>query len=251
VAQASAASGDTVVLADGGYSGVALHLQASMSLTAAPGAHPVLHGDGTDAVVEVDAGTASVSGLTVTGGGTGIYATFAAGSLTVIGSTISGNDAGLYSVTQLTVTGSTIAANGTGLETQGPSAGQGLSVTNTTVSGNRNDGISLGKGVTSATLIGVTISDNGRFGLSEQGIADSGASVSLGSSLITGNELGCVYDNAPADAGYNVESGDTCALGSTSRAGVGDAAIGLQPLAANGSAGPQTRGPTNTTRRRP
>jgi hypothetical protein len=38
-----------------------------------------------------------------------------------------------------------------------------------------------------------------------------------------------------------VESDDTCGLGSSSRAGAGDAAIGLGPLAANGSAGPQTQ----------
>jgi parallel beta helix pectate lyase-like protein/uncharacterized protein DUF11 len=241
VGQANAASGDTVVLADGSYSGVALRLQASMSLTAAPGTHPVLHGDGTDAVVEAAAGTVSVSGLTVMGGAIGIGAATTAGPLTVTGSTMSGNSSyGLEAETSTTVAGSTIAANGvTGL-TVGPVDGPAISVTNTTITGN-NTGIELSKGSASVTLTGVTISGNSQLGLEEEGTGPSGDSVRLGSSLITGNGTGCFFDRTPADAGSNVESDDSCGLGSTSRVGVGDAAIGLGPLAANGSAGPQTQ----------
>ena len=241
VGQANAASGDTVVLADGSYSGVALHLQASMSLTAAPGAHPVLHGDGTDAVVEADAGTVAVSGLTVTGGAIGIGAAPTAGPLTVTGSTMSGNSSyGLVADTSTTVAGSTIAANGVIGLMVGPVNGPAISVTNTTITGNRT-GIELSKGSASVTLTGVTISGNSQLGVEEEGIGSSGDSVRLGSSLITGNGTGCFFDRAPADAGYNVESDDSCGLGSTSQVGVGDAAIGLGPLAANGSAGPQTQ----------
>jgi hypothetical protein len=154
---------------------------------------------------------------------------------------MSGNSSyGLDAETSTTVAGSTIAANGVIGLTVGPVDGPAISVTNTTITGN-NTGIELSKGSASVTLTGVTISGNSQFGLEEEGIGPSGDSVRLGSSLITGNGTGCFFDRTPADAGYNVASDDSCALGSTSRANVGDAAIGLGPLAANGSAGPQTQ----------
>jgi hypothetical protein len=241
VGLANAASGDTVALADGTYTGVALKLQASMSLTAASGAHPVLRGGGTDDVIDVEAGTASVSGLTVTGGTNGIDTEVTADMLTVTGSTISGNSSfGVDVGTQATVTGSTIAANGGGLSV-GSLDGKAISVTNTTITGNDGSGIELDKGSAVVTLVGLTISDNGGFPLNGDGTGPSGDPVSLGSSLITGNGDGCFFDRSPTDAGYNVESDDSCGLGSASRTNVGDAAIGLGPLAANGSAGPPTQ----------
>jgi hypothetical protein len=242
VGLANAASGDTVVLAAGTYTAVALKLQASMSLTAASGAHPVLQGGGTDDVIDVVAGTVSVSGLTVTGGTTGIATEVSADMLTVTGSTISGNSSsGVDAETQATVTGSTIAANGGIGLSVGSFDGKAVSVTNTTITGNDGSGIDLAKGSAVVTLVGLTISDNGGSPLRADGIGPSGDPVSLGSSLITGNGDGCFYDRAPADAGYNVESDDSCGLGSTSRTNVGDAAIGLGPLAANGSTGPPTQ----------
>jgi phage tail tape-measure protein len=93
VSQANADSGDTVVLADGTYTGVDLDLTASMSLIPASGAHPVLAGTGqeTASVLSVTAGTVSVSGLTITGGQSAVETFDDAGSLTVSGSTLSGN----------------------------------------------------------------------------------------------------------------------------------------------------------------
>jgi hypothetical protein len=237
VAQANGDSGDTVLLAGGTYTSVALQLEASMTLAAAPGAHPVLQGQGQDFnVVEVDAGTVTVSGLTVTAGDAGIQADDAAGPLTVTGSTIIGNsDPGIQSFGSVTVTGSTLAANSAGLSV----AEATLSVTNTTITGN-DIGLIVGD-ESSASVVGATISDNGQYGV----FVNSGPGaneVSLGSSLITGNGIaGCTPDSPPNDAGYNVESDNSCGLGSTSRTGVTDAAIGLGPLAANGSDGPQTQ----------
>ena len=81
---------------------------------------------------------------------------------------------------QTTVAGSTIAANGTIGLSVGSLDGKAVSVTNTTITGNDGSGIELAKGSAVVTLVGLTISGNGRFGLAEQGISESGASVSLG-----------------------------------------------------------------------
>jgi hypothetical protein len=241
VAQANNETGDTVVLADGSYAGVALRLTASMSLTAAPGAHPVLTGDGTSAddVILVDAGTVSVSGLTVTGGNIGIETLDAAGPLTVTGSTFTANLVGIEAGTATTVTGSTLSANGScGLQVFSTA---GASVTNSTSTGNGNCGIALENG-SSLTAIGDTISDNGT-GISSHLSSGSGSVVIVGSSVIAGNGRGCaVVPAVPfTDARYNVESDNSCGLGPASKTATGDAAIGLSPLAGNGSAGPQTQ----------
>jgi hypothetical protein len=242
VAQANAGSGDTVVLAGGTYTGVDLTLTASMSLTAAPGAHPVLTGTGVNAanVIGVEAATVSVSGLTITGGQSGIETFPGAGSLTVSGSTLSGNSIGIEASTNVTVTGSTMVANvASGLALLGP-PGTTASVTNSTITGNPTDGIDVDSDGALLTVVGTTFSDNGVYGLALEGDSD----VSVGSSVFAGNaDKGCASNSRSSvtDAGFNVESGNTCGFGSTSVTGVGDAAIGLGPLAANGSDGPQTQ----------
>ena len=241
VAQANADSGDTVVLADGTYTGVDLTLTASMSLTAAPGAHPVLTGtdEETANVVSVKAGTVSVSGLTITGGRSGIEIFPDAGSLTVSGSTLRGNSTGIEASTSVSVTGSTMVANvASGLDLLGTS-GMTASVTNSTITGNPADGIDVDGTGALLTVAGTTFSDNGQYGLAVGGDSD----VSVGSSVFAGNaNKGCVSIRpSVTDAGFNVESGNTCGFGSTSVTGVGDAAIGLGPLAPNGSDGPQTQ----------
>jgi Domain of unknown function DUF11 len=92
----------------------------------------------------------------------------------------------------------------------------------------------------SLTTIGVTLADNGQLGVDEFS-PFSHAAVSLGSSVIAGNGRGCVTNSPPTDAGFNVESDNSCGLGPKSVTGVGDAAVGLGALAANGSDGPQTQ----------
>jgi hypothetical protein len=242
VAQANADSGDTVVLAGGTYTGVDLTLTASMSLTAAPGAHPVLTGTGTTgAVIEADAGAVSVSGLTVTGGGIGIVSFHPAGPLTITGSTITGaNGQGIEADTSVAVTGSTIAGSGAeGLALEDQSPGATASVTDSTITGNHAVGIKIFKAGPLLTVVGSTISDNDEYGLDLSGDSAS----SIGSSVIAGNGIANCTGPPPnmSDAGFNVESGHSCGFGSTSVTGVGDAAIGLGPLAANGSDGPQTQ----------
>lgn len=239
VSQANTDSGDTVVLADGTYTGVDLTLTASMSLTAASGAHPVLTGTGEETanVVSVEAGTVSVSGLTITGGQSGIETFPGAGSLTVSGSTLRGNSTGIEASTSVSVTGSTMAANvGAGLDLPGVS-GITASVTNSTITGTDGEGIAVDGEGARLTVIGTTISDNAGSGI----VASGDPGISVGSSVFAGNAAGCALRLPPTDAGFNVESGNSCDFGSTSVTGVGDAAIGLGPLAANGSDGPQTQ----------
>jgi hypothetical protein len=239
VAQANADSGDTVVLAGGTYTGVDLTLTASMSLTAAPGAHPVLTGTGqvTANVLSVQAGTVSVSGLTITGDQSAIETFDDAGTLTVSGSMLSGNSTGIEASTSVSVTGSTMADNvGSGLNLLG-APGITASVTNSTITGTDGYGIVVdGRGAL-LTVIGTTISDNAASGL----IMTADAGIRVGSSVFEGNDRGCALPMPLTDAGFNVESDNSCGFGSTSVTGVGDAAIGPGPLAANGSDGPQTQ----------
>ena len=231
VAEANGDSGDTVVLADGTYTDVALNLTASMSLVAAPGAHPVLNGQGAhENVILVNAGSATISGLAVTNGDSGIQSGPSAQSLTVTGSTLTGNEIGIVAGTGLTLTGSTVADNGTVVQLNQGDA----TITNSTITGNEN-GIVMGAGNLTAT--GMTLADNGGDGLN---VEPGDGQVSLGSSLIVGNSpAGCF--GSVTDAGYNVASDDSCGLGSTSVSDVSAAAVGLGALAANGSAGPQTQ----------
>jgi hypothetical protein len=236
VTQANGDSGDTVVLAGGTYTGVAVKLTASMSLVAAPGAAPVLDGEGIDTAADVitaEAGSATISGLTVTGGDIGVAALDSAQGLTVTGSTLEGNGEGIDSTAPATVTGSTISASeGIGLELF-----EAGTVTNSTVTGN-GAGIQVNGGP--VTVTGSTLSDNTGWG-----VAMTSGNATLGSSLITGNSpADCAVPpviSTVTDAGYNVASDDSCGLGPTSVSGASAAAIGLGPLAANGSSGPQTQ----------
>ena len=233
VTEANGDTGDTVVLAGSTYTSVALALNASMSLVAAPGADPVLYGEGrqTNNVIDVNAGLATISGLTVTNGDTGIVGN--GSGLTVTASTIEGNGEGISTSSPATVTESTISGSaGTGIELLAS-----MTMTNSTVTGNDNTGVDVEGGTLTAT--GSTISDNAGFGISPGAVG----SMTLGSSLITGNSpANCANASSSiTDAGYNVASDDSCGLGSTSVSGASAAAIGLGALAANGSAGPQTQ----------
>jgi hypothetical protein len=160
VTEANGDTGDTVVLAGGTYTSVALALNASMSLVAAPGADPVLYGEGrqTNNVIDVNAGLATISGLTVTNGDTGIVGN--GSGLTVTASTIEGNGEGISTSSPATVTESTISGSaGTGIELLAS-----MTMTNSTVTGNDNRGVDVEGGTLTAT--GSTISDNAGFGIS-------------------------------------------------------------------------------------
>jgi trimeric autotransporter adhesin len=174
VTEANGDSGDTVVLASGTYTGVALQLNASMSLVAAPGAQPVLDGEGTQTadVIHVNAGPATISGLTVTNGDPGV-GNFGSG-LTVTGSTFEGNGNGLDSIALTTVTRSTFSSNDGGIDVEGGS----MTVTNSTVTAS-GEGLEVGSGT--VTVTGSTFSDN------NIGVAREGGSAILGSSLIVGS----------------------------------------------------------------
>jgi hypothetical protein len=133
VTEANGDSGDTVVLAGGTYTGVALTLNASMSLIAAPGADPVLDGQGQTAStvpIFVAAGATTISGLTVTYGPYAVGTSFTAQSLTVAGSTLDGNLDGIQSNVPVTVTRTTISANANAMDVNSGS----MTVTNSVAS---------------------------------------------------------------------------------------------------------------------
>jgi hypothetical protein len=133
VTEANGDIGDTVVLAGGTYTGVALTLNASMSLIAAPGADPVLDGQGQTAStvpIFVAAGATTISGLTVTYGPYAVGTSFTAQSLTVAGSTLDGNLDGIQSNVPVTVTGTTISANANAMDVNSGS----MTVTNSVAS---------------------------------------------------------------------------------------------------------------------
>ena len=235
VTEANGDSGDTVVLAGGTYTDVALTLNASMSLIAATGAQPVLDGEGTQTadVIDVNAGPTTIGGLTVTNGNTGVFGFGFGSGLTVTGSTFEGNGEGIDSTVLTTVTRSTFSANDGGINVEGGS----MTVTNSTVTAS-GTGLEVSSGA--VTVTGSTFSDNA------DGVVVEGGSATLGSSLIVGStQFDCgasASGGAPVtDAGYNVASDDSCGLGSKSVSSASAAAIGLGALAANGSAGPQTQ----------
>jgi hypothetical protein len=233
VAQANTDNGDTIVIADGTYTDFfPLDLTASMSLTAAPGAHPNLEGTADVNVIETEA-SVSISGLTVSDGDTGILVS--AGSTTVANSTLTGNIFGIDSGgDSVAVTGSTITdSHSIGLHVNNG----GAMVTNSTISYSHNFAIAPESDV-SLTVDDSTISDTGVAAI----FTDSdGTNIGLTGVILARNGRGCEITGASvATAAYNVESDDTCGFGATNVVGVGDAAIGLGQLAANGSTGPQT-----------
>jgi hypothetical protein len=111
---------------------------------------------------------------------------------------------------------------GSGLDLLG-AAGITASVTNSTITGTDGYGIVVDGGGALLTVIGTTISDNAASGL----IMTADAGISVGSSVFAGNAEGCALEMPLTDAGFNVESGNSCGFGSASVTGVGDAAIGL------------------------
>ena len=204
-------------------------------------------------------GTLTVINSTVTGNsldgsganaGGGIY-NF--GTATVTGSTISGNSAGdgggiENASGNLTVTSSTISGNTATGQGGGVASGGTLTLTNSTVANNTasgGGGIYIQNGT--ATVTQSTISGNSATsaGGNAGGIENSGTLVTVSGSILSGDTangtaLEC-SGNVVTNGGYNVTSGDSCGFSTVNGSIVSTvSAIGLGPLAANGSTGPQT-----------
>ncbi len=141
-----------------------------------------ISGGGQSGVFQVDSGvTASISGLTISGGNVTSYVLGGgidnSGTLTVTDSTISGNSAGfgygggIDNTGTLTVTDSTISGNSAG-SGDGISNGGTLTVTNSTISGNSSGS---GGGIDNAGTL--TVTDSTLSGNSVGGDSDGGGGI--------------------------------------------------------------------------
>ncbi len=164
----------------------------------APAAGLTLSGGGLSRVLQVDAGvTASLSGLTITGGsaasGGGLYndgGTTTLTNVTLSGNTAGTNGGGLLSqggtttLNNVTVSGNTAGTNGGGLFSQGGT----ITLTDVTVSGNSSgaDGGGLSSRGGTTTLTNVTISGNSASE-SGGGLYGSGGTTTLTNVTVSGN----------------------------------------------------------------
>ena len=164
-----------------------------------PAAGVTVSGGGPSRVFQVDAGvTASLSGLTITGGsavnGGGLYNN--GGSATLTGCTISGNSA---------------VNNGGGVGCSN-SAGGTLTLTNCTVSGNTSGGgrsgggLYLGFHATTATLTNCTISDNSSTG-SAGGLCAVYDATTLTNCTISGNSSTGIGGSDTGGGGLYINNG--------------------------------------------
>jgi hypothetical protein len=257
--------GDTVQFADGDYTDVDVTVFAGVTLAAAPGAHPVLHGTGTDNVVTVTATQpVTMDGLTVTDSGSGFagvsvtHSDPTLGHLTLDNSALVGNATGLAtSGTTLLVTidHSTISGNATGIASNATGT---LSVLSSNVSNNSGTGLAVQSSNPAATKTNVvdsTFAGNhfGMFGegtltvvastvtgSASIGVDMSSGAVNLGADIIAGNFQDCDGDIS-TDLGFNIDGDGDCELSATAGSVRASPTIAgsLLPLADNG-------GPTQT-----
>ncbi len=190
-----------------------LEIETSLTITG-PAAEVTVSGGGKSRVFEVDSGvTASLSGLTITGGSTGFGGGGVSnyGNVTLTGCTVSGNSAG---------EGGGVLNDGTAM------------LTSCTVSGNSaSDGGGLNNYTFGqATLIGCTISGNtaGAYG----GGLDITGELLIGDSIVAGNTAakGPDISGGIADKGYNLIGNDAGGSGFTASTDQLNQAADLAPL---------------------
>jgi Right handed beta helix region/Immunoglobulin I-set domain len=175
---------------------------------------------------------------TTSGGGVSSQA----GSVTITDSTVSGNSAtfggGIDSRTPTTVTGSTISGNTVTNSTNGAGlrvGGATLTLVNSTLSGNVGSSAVVVSGGTS-TISGSTLSGDTPAALL---VFIAPGSLTVSSSVLSNTGAAC--SGVVSDGGANVTSDTSCGWGTGNGSKASSvAAIGLQPLAANGSSGART-----------
>jgi hypothetical protein len=197
-------------------------------------------------------GRITVTGSTISGNSAGRGGGIDAyGTLTVTESTIDGNGAnegaGVESDGAATVARATIADNGADFGAGGILNDGYMAITESTISDNNSTvgdpGISNFGGT--ITVAGSTISGNHKdtdAGIPSGGIANHGGVVTVAGSILSGdttNGSPQECSGSVTDGGYNVTSDTACGFGNTSLVS-SVSSIGLAPLAANGSNGPQT-----------
>ena len=204
---------------------------------------------GPSRVFQVDAGvTASISGLTITGGSTGgngggvlNYGTTTLTDCTLSGNSAEGYGGGLANFGTATLTDCTVSGNSSGNIGGGVYNGGTLTLINSTLDGNKSgrygSGLGIGNGAT-ATLTGCTVSGNSNIGLFNYGgtatltdctisgnggglINGSGSTMTLTDCTVSGNFRFALRNNGTAtltnstlsgNAGYGLINNGTATL---------------------------------------
>ncbi|MCU1658771.1 MAG: autotransporter beta-domain protein, partial [Pseudonocardiales bacterium] len=223
-AVAKTGDGDTVVLTDGTYvvPGTSplpgrLDIATSITLRAAPGAHPVVKpSTPSAAVIYITGAAVTIDGLTVTDGSEyGVFtapSTSAGGSVALRHSTLVNNTAGLGAYDSNT------------------------SVVDSTIANNSGDGI-ITNNLATPTVRGSTIAHNGGDGLH----LSRASSVDLAGSIVAGNRIDCFASGTSTvlDHGFNISSDGNCGLTATGSVSASLTITGLlAPLADNGGPTP-------------
>jgi hypothetical protein len=177
-----------------------------------------LNGGGAGSDFNISSGTASIDGLSITGGSSALGGGISnnGGTLTLADDTISGNSAtnnggGVYNESG----GSTTLDNDTTSNDSATNNGGGV----------YNDGGTVN--AVDVTFFSDTASTAG-------GVDNASGSTSMANSILSS----AACSGAIVDGGYNVESDNSCGFGPNDV--VGSSTIGLTSLAANGSSGPET-----------
>jgi len=185
-------------------------------------------------VLDIAAGTVTISGLTIRNGnnvaGAGLRFTFGTiGNIT--DSTISNNTGdGIWSNGTLSLTSSTVSGNGFGGAGAGINAlGISTQIINSTISSNLGTGILVGAGA-GLTMLYSTVTGNVDEGLFINGTA------TVNSTIISGNGNGLTTFNCMGTVGalsdYNIEDTDICGFTATNN--LVNTNPGIGPLQDNG-----------------
>ncbi|HWL02318.1 MAG TPA: choice-of-anchor Q domain-containing protein [Microbacteriaceae bacterium] len=230
----------------------------------------IYNGTGTLAILDSEVSNNTSAGQ---GYGGGIFG-LDGGTVTIVDSTVSGNTAsyyvgGIHNRGLLTITRSTVSDNTTQRNFGGGISNYGgtLVMTDSTMSGNRALGANTGKGGAiynrgPATVINSTLSGNaatfgggihnlgsGALTVTYSTLAENtatrggggyrweGGTITISNTILFAST--CDAYSVIIDGGYNVS--DTCTFYAPSGTSIaGSSTIGLAPLAANSSTGPQT-----------
>ena len=191
----------------------ALVIARDLTITNTGGGRAILDAAGASGVFEVNSGTVSMTGLTITGGnvtganeGGGIRNS---GTLTIQQSTITGNTSadadggglwnnGTLTLINTTVSGNTAGDDGAGFETEGPATLTNSTIANNaagTGAGNTGGGVKIATGG-SVTLRNTIVADNTQ---GAGGQIDGTLTLSNGSNVVEGGCSGCLPSDITAD----------------------------------------------------
>ncbi|HEY1653146.1 MAG TPA: choice-of-anchor Q domain-containing protein [Acidimicrobiales bacterium] len=237
VADVNNAGGGTVELfgdSSTPYTGVGVDFSVpTATVEAAPGAAPVLQGNGSTTVIDYQ-DSITVSGLDIFGGDNGLQADgcTSACTATVIDSSVHDNSGYGIDANTVDVEDSTIAYNGEGgILTSGTATSE---IVTSTVYQNTGDGVQAG----SLQVLSSTLARNSRDNLDASSVTLAGSIVAdPEAELLSGAEANCA--SSVDDLGGNISDDTSCGL--TSPSSVPDSATiygSLENLAANGGPTP-------------